>query len=155
MKKKSFLLCVAFLLWVVHFSVQAGDISVSSADFWANTGFHVEKGRHYRIAVKNMADVWVSKIPVRDLGGWPSPLAKILYAPLFWMRRRPFDNWFSIIATVDRRHPRRLRADRDYVAPASGELVCYFNDAPFAYANNKGTAVLSIVQSPRIPCCEK
>lgn len=155
MKRRAFLPGVFLLLVAADFAALAVEISVPSTDLWANTGFHVEKGRHYRIAVKNMEDVRDSAIPVRDLNGWPSPLAKILYAPVFWTRRRPLEPWFSVIATVDHRHPRRLRADRDYVAPASGLLVCYFNDAPFAYANNKGTAILTIAPTPGVPHTDK
>jgi hypothetical protein len=95
-----------------------------------------------------MKTVKDSVIPVTDLGGWPWTwpwlLCNLALAPFFWTRRAPLEPWFSIIATVDRHHARRLRADLDYVAPATGELVCYFNDFFLAYRNNIGTAVLAI-----------
>ena len=125
---------------------EAVQFKVATACYWAETGVCVEKGRRYRIEVVDMSSVKDAIIPVNDLEGWPWLWARVLYSPLFWTRRRAFDPWFALIATVDRRQPRRLRERQVYDAPASGRLVCYFNDAPFAYCNDyHGVAKLRIV----------
>lgn len=93
-----------------------------------------------------MSSVSDAFLPVRDLEGWPWLWARVAAAPFFWTRRQPFQPWFALIATVDCRAPRRLREGRPYVAPRSGQLVCYFNDAFYAYANNHGTAKLRLIK---------
>jgi hypothetical protein len=129
-------------------TVAAHEITILAGVRWACTGYQVDEGHRYRIAVKDMSTVWDARMPVRDLNGWPSRFWTAVYAPVFWTRRRPFDPWFSLIATVDGSHPRRLRADAAYTAPATGHLLCYFNDFYFAYGNNQGAAVLTISPLP-------
>lgn len=123
----------------------AGDFSVPSACYWAPTGIMLKAGQAYRIEVVNMKDVRDASVRVGNLEGWPNSWTRVLLSPLFWTRRRPFEPWFALIATVECREPRRLREGKTYVAPASGRLVCYFNDAWFAYGNNHGTAKLRLV----------
>jgi hypothetical protein len=121
-------------------------LNIDAACYRAETGILVQKNRRSRIKVVDMAAVRDGDIAVQDLEGWPHCLRRTLFTPLFfWARRRPLDPWFSVIATVDRKHAQRLREDSEYVAPASGELVCYFNDLPIAYGNNQGIARLQLI----------
>jgi WD40 repeat protein len=121
-------------------------LNIDAACYRAETGILVQKNRRSRIKVVDMSAVRDGDIAVRDLEGWPHCLRRTLFTPLFfWARRRPLDPWFSVIATVDRKHAQRLREDSEYVAPASGELVCYFNDLPIAYGNNQGIARLQLI----------
>lgn len=122
--------------------LRAQEFSIPAAAYWAETGVPVVKGRSYTVHVAEMKGVRDAGICVHDLNGWPPSLRRVFGASLFWTRRRTFDPWFAVIATVDRRHPQRLHPGKPYVAPASGQLVCYFNDAPCAYGNNRGTAKL-------------
>jgi hypothetical protein len=118
-------------------------ITVDAACYWTETGVQVQENRAYRVRVLDMSSVWDWNIRVPNLDGWPRSFRRTLFtALLFWARRRPVDPWFALIATVDRKHPRWLREDREYIAPASGELVCYFNGLPVAYGNNHGIAKL-------------
>lgn len=127
---------------------------------WAHTGLRVEKGRRYRVEVDFPKDAchpqfvkdWT--IPVRDLTGWPEPAASSVTAkalsPLLRLRSAP---WFALVATVDRRYPQRLAPDlgpaaASYRPPATGELVCYFNDVCFAYWNNHGVVRLHLTPLP-------
>lgn len=107
------------------------------------TRLSVREGVEYRVEVIAMCGVkdWI--LPIRNLEGWPK-WAEALYLPLFWTKRHRAEPWFALMATVDGRCPRRLREGVAYRAPRSGRLVCYFNDAPFAYGNNKGTARLRL-----------
>lgn len=128
---------------------------------WAFTQLHVEARKTYRAEVEfhDVVDGIRFPIKVDDLHGWPDLFPRILAAPLFWSRRRWFQPWFSLIGTVDKQHPFRLRPGQlpagaqprehvhwseEFVAPASGELVCYFNDAFWAYGNNQGSVVLRL-----------
>jgi hypothetical protein len=108
------------------------------------TGFKVRKGARYKVSVVDMRGVYDLFVPVRDLQGWPWAWVKALAKPLEKRRRQPRENWFAVIATVDGAHPRVLSATIPYVAPATGEMVCYFNDDPRAYWNNFGTAHLCL-----------
>lgn len=135
---------------------------IESKSYWAQTHIQVEAGRTYQMEVlyQDVADGdgWM-RIPVKDLCGWPNDWHRIAAAPLFWFRRRPFSPWFALIATVDQRKPFRLEPgqsplgvahdekvswSRPFVAPATGELICYFNDVPWAYGNNHGSIVLRL-----------
>jgi hypothetical protein len=157
------------VLWLATsltaFSVGAHESSrIETRSYWGNTGLRVERYRIYRVQVKwdhvVDGDGWLG-VPVNTLNGWPDDWHRLAAAPLFWLRRRPFDPWFAMIATVDRQKPFRLLPDessppeqsptatswsRPFVAPATGELVCYFNDAPWAYWNNHGSVTLTLEQ---------
>lgn len=126
---------------------KATQLKVPSECYWVETGIKVEKGRRYRVEVVDMSEVKDWFLPVRNLRGWPL-WAELLYSPLFWTRRQPFEPWFAVIATVNRRCSQRLREGELYIAPTDGQLVCYFNDAFFAYGNNYGTAELRFVPLP-------
>ena len=144
-------ICRYFLLLIAMTSASIAlaavpDFPVQAACYWSSTGIRVEKGRHYRVEIVDMSSVKDSEIRVANLDGWPPSIRRTIFTVFgFWMRRRPFDPWFSIIATVERRYPQRLREGQDYVAPATGELVCFFNDACWAYGNNFGVAYLRLI----------
>jgi hypothetical protein len=113
--------------------------------FWCATGLKVEAGRRYEVALEVVEHLRDADISVDGLHGcrwnWRH---EILFAPFNWMRRSPRDPYFALIATVDRQRPERLLPDVPYTAPVTGELVCFFNDMPFAYANNHGSARLHL-----------
>ena len=147
--RAALLLATLVLLAVLCADTQAEpgtEVSVPACCYWVETGLRVEKGRAYRVEPVDFSTVNDWGLEVRDLEGWPPGVLRVLATPIFWTRRRACEPWFAVIATVDRRHPVRLRADRAYVAPATGKLVCYFNDAPFAYWNNHGTARLRLTK---------
>jgi len=112
---------------------------------WAKTGVKVIGGKHYHVKVEDMSGVVDWFIPVHDLNGWPWAWARVLASPIGWLRRRPSEPWFALIATVDGANPVRVQEGEVYTAPASGELIFYFNDTKFSYWNNYGTARLRIL----------
>jgi hypothetical protein len=63
-----------------------------------------------------------------------------------WMRRAPRQNWFALIGhAAGQTFPISTAAT---ITPAkAGELLCYANDVPFMYWNNKGAVTLTIVRT--------
>jgi hypothetical protein len=143
---RAFLIILLSIMPAANRQGETGIITIDAADYWAETGVQVQENRAYRVKVLDMSSVRDWNIRVQNLDGWPRSFRRTVFTGLlFWARRRPLDPWFAVIATVDRKHPRRLREDREYIAPASGELVCYFNDLPVAYGNNHGVAKLQLI----------
>lgn len=167
MKPAIRLATLIFVTMLPSFSLQAGEpVRLETRAYWGHTGQHVEKGRSYRVKIEWYGvadgDGWM-RIPVRDLNGWPDGWQRVAAAPLFWLRRRPFDPWFALIGTVNCANPFRIQPGKHlqevkseknvswsepFAAPASGEFVCYFNDAPWAYGNNHGSIVIRLVPCP-------
>lgn len=121
---------------------------VQSACYWFDTKIDVSRGHAYEMIVifppqgaRNA--VRDSILSIHDLGGWPA-WANIIGSVFFFLRRNPFQPWFSLMATVDRKHPQRLRGGLHYCPRASGRLICYFNDSPWAYGNNYGSVLLKV-----------
>jgi hypothetical protein len=85
-------------------------------------------------------------VPVRNLNGWPWLWTRIIATPFVPMRRERTHPWFALIATVDGKYPTRMQESSIYVAPATGNLICYFNDTPLAYWNNRGVAHLRLTK---------
>jgi len=139
---------ILVLLWEHSWdaSAQVVQFQIITNQKWADTGVEVIGGHRCRFRVVDMSTVYDWFIPVRDLDGWPWAWARIAASPVSVFRRRPFDPWFALIATVDRASPSCVRRGVDWCAPASGKLVCYFNDAPWSYGNNYGVARLQITE---------
>lgn len=121
---------------------------VQAGDYWAETKVRVQRGHAYAVTVNfpppdspDAVKDWFLKI--NDLGGWPT-WAQALGTPFFFMRRSPIKPWFALMATVERRDVQRLYPDTTYHPRATGRLVCYFNDSPWAYRNNSGKVSLKV-----------
>jgi hypothetical protein len=112
---------------------------------WNPTGIHFNKGTRYRITLLDPLDVRDGSIQATSLDGWPFCWQRLVFFPVGLLRRRPFDPWFALIGSVDKKYPFRIAYDGyEIEAPATGELYCYFNDLPWSYPNNEGTARLSV-----------
>ena len=121
---------------------------IQSASYWFDTKIEVSQGHAYEMIVifppQGSRDaVRDSILSINDLGGWPA-WAKMIGSVFFFLRRNPLQPWFSLMATVDRKHPKRLRSGLHYYPTASGRLICYFNDSPWAYGNNYGSVLLKV-----------
>ena len=115
---------------------------------WNDTGIMLRAGIRYRFGLAEPVDIYDASIHVTTLDGWPFCWQWVLFTPfLRWWRRRPSDPWFALIGTVDRKNPFRIAKDgQEYVSPANGQLVCYVNDLPGKYENNKGSIVLRVTE---------
>src|SRR5437870_4449926 len=112
---------------------------------WNATGIDLNEGTRYRLTLAEPLNVRDSSIHVTTLDGWPPCWQRIVFAPMGLLRRRPFDPWFALIGSIDKKCTFRISDDGQEIAPpATGELFCYFNDVPWGYRNNEGTARLSV-----------
>jgi len=118
---------------------------VLAAEKWNATGIQLQQGKCYSIRLVDTLDVSDDTIPVTTLDGWPGRWRRRLFLPVAIFRRRPFDPWFALIGSVNKKHCFRIAYDGfEFTAPATGELFCYFNDVPFRYNNNHGSVRLSV-----------
>lgn len=110
--------------------------------FWNHTGVILEKNVFYSFSITKIDNLIDSFIET-DANGynrfWLNPFKSFL--------RYPAANWFTLIGTIDKNHPFRIGMMNRTVLTVSGELICYFNDIPGFYWNNKGFVELRIRQN--------
>ena len=104
---------------------------------WNHTGFQLEEDREYGFVANGQ---WIDWFMAYGPDGGTSGLN--LFLRLFEpFRRRPKDNWFALIGAVGEDESTSFligSSNPRFKAAKSGELTCYANDVPWAYANNKG-----------------
>lgn len=117
---------------------------IYAAEKWNQTGITLTKGEVYRItAVGLWVDLDFSYGPA---GG---PAQSIFQRVFEWARRRPHDDWFTLIGAIDAQDPTMFRIGSSYpvyTPPKSGQLTCFANDCPWAYGNNKGFVDLTVTR---------
>jgi len=116
-----------------------GTAMIGARERWSDTGIVLEEGATYVLeASGEWVDGWI-RCGAEGYDRW-------YLRPVRGLRRVRDANWFALIATIDRREDLRAPAPlgKPWTAPATGTLVCYANDAPFMYRNNKGAIALRV-----------
>jgi hypothetical protein len=125
--------------------------SIEAKEKWNCAGVRLQQGARYRFEIEKLVGLVDGDGPdaqhLDDLDGWE----KWYTLPLFFLKRRPFERYFTLIGTIGRKHPFRMRAfDPEHperitlTAPSTGKLICYFNDWPWLYGNNHGSVILRV-----------
>jgi len=123
--------------------------------YWNDTGVNLRQGTRYRFTV-----VPGIGAPLRDASyeapsidgvDWQSVAHKT--ADLFHGKRVDDARWFALIGTVDKQHPWVMSDGGIITAPASGRLICFFNDVQLElfYRNNRGWVMLDVDDVTRPP----
>jgi len=121
---------------------------IRADQFWNDTGVDLVEGAAYRFSVAPGVGepLMDASYPARSIEGedWESLPHRT--AALLHGKRMNDAKWFALIGTVDRKHPWVIQDGGLVTAPASGRLVCYFNDVQMDvfYKNNKGWVALEI-----------
>lgn len=116
-------------------------IKVCARPRWNHTGFFVEGGAVYELSASG---TWYdASIPSGPDGYQRGNFLQDLAARL---RRSPRDRWFALMGSLDgARGTIFLIGSRvTYIPPRGGELVCFANDVPGFYWNNRGSVTLTI-----------
>jgi hypothetical protein len=103
------------------------------------TGIALERGARYDLAVIEIEEWQDGHVPC-DANGhdiWYLRLAR-------FKRRVPEANWLALMGSIDGEEPFLIGMHQSYTATRSGQLVCFANDAGFAYGNNKGWLRLKV-----------
>ncbi len=112
-------------------------ITIKAKDYWNHTGIYLEKGAEYSfIAQGNWIDWYIES----DANGFRKDSMKLFES----LRRAPKENWFSLIGSINKEKSFFIGKNSQVVASDSGELVCFANDVPFFYWNNKGSLELIV-----------
>jgi hypothetical protein len=123
-------------------------LPILANQYWNDTGVQLTKGARYRMTVVPGAGSPLrdAKFAARSIAGedWKSLAHKS--AELVHGKRVDDAKWFALIGTVEREHPWVVTDGGVVTAPASGALVCFFNDVQFElfYRNNDGSVVLDV-----------
>jgi hypothetical protein len=123
---------------------------IRADQYWNDTGVRLEKETQYRMTV-----VAGTGEPLRDASfearsiegeDWHSLAHKT--GQLVHGKRVDDAKWFALIGTIDKEHPWVITDGGIVTAPASGSLVCFFNDVQLAvfYKNNSGWVALDVEQ---------
>ena len=107
----------------------------------SETGIALEQGVMYRMTVIEIEGWQDGHVPC-DAGGhdiWYLKLAR-------FKRRVPEANWLALMGSINGEEPFLIGMRTTYTATRDGQLVCFANDAGFAYGNNKGWLKLQVTR---------
>lgn len=114
--------------------------TVASREKWNRTGIELVAGQRYHYAA---IGTWHDASILCDANGWTDVWR---YGYVEWAKRCLAANWFQLVGSVGKASPMIvLGTGGEFVAPASGELYCFANDAEWAYGNNEGAIELTVV----------
>ncbi|MGY2185204.1 hypothetical protein D3C87_1475560 [compost metagenome] len=118
---------------------------IDSKPYWNDVPFSLQGGtRYYLRATGN----WLDWHNLSDANGYDK--SSMNWAKGLLRFKAPGATWFSLIGSIDRKRESRFvigdgsRWKEGWVAPKSGRLSCYANDAPGFYWNNEGVVTLEI-----------
>ena len=126
---------------------------IEAKALWNDTGITLRKGRNYRFEVSGTWTDWLIRC---DAAGPVSSIGRALMSPTRGLLRYPPEKdagatYFTLIGTIGRTatadlppHAFVIRDGVSIVAPATGTLHVFANDAPFAYGNNCGALLLEV-----------
>ncbi|MBD2655418.1 hypothetical protein H6G45_18430 [Synechocystis sp. FACHB-383] len=112
---------------------------INSRYKWNDTKVDVVEGLSYSYEANGTWKDWTIKC---DANGYFR-----FYLALFcFLKRTRSARWFQLVASIDKQstHTIVLGISGHFVAPTTGRLWAYANDAPCAYGNNTGSIDLII-----------
>jgi hypothetical protein len=118
-------------------------VAVPARPRWSRTRILLEEGVAYLVSTDGE---WLDWRKPSKAAGYRSP--SWLFRLVERFRRHPTARWFALVGTVDRRRATQfvLGGVPSFVAPASGELVCYANDLSMMRWNNSGEVRLTVLR---------
>jgi hypothetical protein len=121
---------------------------IHANQYWNDTGVDLIAHTRYRLTVMphvgealKDAKYEAKSIAGEDWNSLPYKIGEILH-----LKRMDEARWFALIGTIDRSHAWIVTDGEIVTAPASGRLICYFNDVEYEgrYKNNSGWVVLDV-----------
>lgn len=113
--------------------------SIDSRFKWNDTQIDVVEGLTYHYVADGK---WTDWSRVCDADGYSETKLDLLS----FLKRCRSAQWFQLVAAVDQKlsHTIVLGRSGQFIAPRSGRLWAYANDAAFMYWNNQGSLALTI-----------
>lgn len=106
---------------------------------WVSTFVRVEKDEQYTLAAQGE---WHDASIGTGPQGYASPNAG--FRAVERWRRAPEARWFELVGSIDQDVLFRIGAGTTLLVAKSGVIVCFANDLPFMYWNNKGAITLTL-----------
>ena len=129
--------------------MKKSEISIPANDPWFDTGVPLRQGVTCRIDVppgQEWTDWYVRCRPEGRTTWFQGLFRRWLRVAAEGERRAEF---FTLVGTVGRslRHAFLIGAGpRTFVPPVDGNLVCFANDVPWAYWNNRGKITIHVTE---------
>lgn len=121
---------------------------IYACQYWNATGVLLNREQRYRLKVvegvgEPLRDAKYLS-PTIDGLEWNSTPHKA--GALLKSKRKDDAKWFALIGTVDKKNPWIVKDGAEFIAQATGQLYCYFNDVQFEpyYRNNSGWIVMEL-----------
>lgn len=115
-------------------------ISITSRDYWNNTGIILQEGFTYDFKAEGIWTDWFIQCNADGFSKWYRGL-------LGRYKRSKHDNWFALMGCINKENIFLIGTEKkEFMAPMTGELFCFANDISWAYRNNKGSLTLTITR---------
>lgn len=116
---------------------------IKASEYWNHTKIYLEATAIYLLEVQGQ-QVWHDAWIRTDADGYTNQWLR--WAEL--LRRSPNDKWFALIGNINQStiHTFLIGKRTKYQSTVSGELLCYANDVPFMYWNNRGQLLLTVTR---------
>jgi hypothetical protein len=120
---------------------EARTVAVRARPHWNDTKIRLISGSGYRFSTSGR---WWDMVVPCGAGGYSCALLRIAES----RRRVPREPWFALIGSIDADEARTflIGADRELVAPATGDLTCFANDLRRMHWNNWGAVELTVLR---------
>jgi hypothetical protein len=112
---------------------------IDAGRYWNHTGIMLEAGATYELVA---AGIWIDAGLSCDPDGYAR--GNFIQDLFKCLRRSPRHQWFTLMGSIGCHHETifPIGSYTTYVARKTGELVCFANDVPGFYWNNKGVIEL-------------
>jgi hypothetical protein len=117
---------------------------VEAAKFWNPSGIALKAGSTYDVRVEG-DQTWTDWYVVAGPDGYTLEALR----PWDYWKRVPSQNWFKLTGTISRDEKSPIpigKALTNFSPNTSGELVCFANDIPWMYWNNRGSISVKVTR---------
>lgn len=114
-------------------------IDVASADYWNGSGVFVTAGQVFQITAEGTWKDWYINTDANGYSNWYLSLFTVL-------KRAKAENWFKLIASVNKDKNYPIGKTATIRPTASGPLDFYANDANGFYWNNYGSIRVTVTR---------
>jgi len=117
-------------------------ILVDARHYWCHTGLRMRGGLYYSFEIP-LGQIWHDAHIESGPGGYPDGWIQKVGRPFLRLKKWSGEKvaFFALIVTLDEslELASPVRVEKPWQVPRDGELVCFANDVPCFYWNNRGS----------------
>ncbi len=121
---------------------------IIASEYWNHTEILLQKGCTYLVEVLPPNQYWADGRLFPQVAT-AEGFSNIVLAPFNRLKRMRTENWFTLCGCLDEEQKTsfKIGLKTTYTPDRDGELVCYANEAPNHYSNNRGQLFLTITRT--------